>query len=185
MEPLDSKTSSPSTRAENPHKYGIPAARTQREQVMYTVEDMNATNHQKVKVHEIMIPMPNGKKQPKKYTFQPGKPTQMLQETALLFLDVSPSFRVRNSKGQIVRPRKFSKGETRTVTLKPHELVVSVTQVRKEVLYDLARTMPGGSDRFAKGEGHYPREDLEEFVISGGKVEEDDEGNPLDMVDAA
>lgn len=189
-EPLDSNQSSPPPRterlpAENPNKYGVPAKRVEREQVFYTVEDTNATQFRKAKEHQIMIPQPNGKQQPKTFVFKPGEATKMLQETALLFLDVSPAFRVRNSKGQIVRPRKFSKGEERTVTLKPHELVVSVTQVRKEVLWDLARTMPGGQDKFGKGEGFYPREDLEEFVISGGKVEEDDDGNPLLDVAAA
>lgn len=154
-----------------------------REPVFYTVEDENATSFNKVKQHSIPVPQPNGKVQNKTFTFRPGEPLKMLQEHALLFLDISPAFKVRNSLGQLVRPRKFSKGETRTVTLKPHEVVVPVTHVLKGVLHEMARMIPGGAERFTKDEGFYKRHELEEFIISGGKVEDDD--GPLDTVVAA
>lgn len=151
---------------------------------MYTVEDTNATHFRTTKQHEIAIPQPNGKVQLKTYSFGPGERVQMLQDTALLFLDVSPAFRVRNSLGQIVRPRKFGKGESRTVTLKPHEVAVPVTHVLKGVLYEMCKIIPGGRDRFTKEEGYYKREELEEFIISGGKVEEDERGDPIDTAAA-
>lgn len=156
-----------------------------REMVFYTVEDMNASLFRKKKEHSIAIPQMNGKIQLRPFIFEPGKPVRMAQDTALLFLDIAPSFRVRNSLGQIVRPRKFGKGDSRTVTLRPHEVVVSVTQVLKPVLHEMARALPGGSDRFTKDTGYYERTELEEFVVSGGRVDEDEDGNPLDTVVAA
>lgn len=152
--------------------------------VKYTVEDMNATQYRKAKEHTIAIPQPNGKIQHATFKFLPGARKEMTQEIALLFLDVAPSFRVRNSQGQIVRPRKFDKGEIRTVTLRPHELAVSVTQVLKDVLFEIARNMPGGQAAFPKDSGYYERVVLEEFVITGGRVEEDEDGNPIDQVAA-
>jgi len=152
--------------------------------VTYTVEDLNATQFRKVKEHAIQVPQPNGKIQVKAFKFKPGEPTEMAQDLALLFLDISPSFRVRNSNGQIVRARKFGGGSERIVTLKPHEVVVSVTQVLKPVLYDMARAMPGGSEVFPDDVGHVSREQLEEFVISGGKVAEDDDVMLLDVAAA-
>lgn len=146
---------------------------------------MNATQFRKVKEHLIPLPQPNGKVQLKPFTFKPGMALKMPQEVALLFLDVAPSFRVRNTRGQIVKPRKFGKGEDRNVTLKPHEVAVSVTQVLKPVLYDMAKAMPGGAERFTKEAGIYSREELEEFVISGGKVDDDDEIANLDTTAAA
>lgn len=162
-----------------------PSPSLERAPVEYTVEDLNATKFRVPKEHQLAIPQENGKYQLKTLKFLPGKAYKMPQEHALLFLDISPDFRVRNSTGQIVRPRKFSEGESRNVTLKPHEVVVSVTQVVKEVLWDMAAGMPGGREKFPKGPGHYARTDLEEFVISGGVVKEDSDGNPLvDLVDS-
>lgn len=155
--------------------------------VEYTVEDQNATKFRKAKEHSIGIPQPNNKLQYKTFKFLPGKAVAMPQEIALLFLDVAPTFIVKNSLGQVVRPRKFSDGAPRTVTLRPHEVAVSVTQVLKPVLYEMARNMPGGAEKFPAGhDGEVSRQVLEEFIISGGAVELDDDGFPmLDTASAA
>lgn len=165
--------------------WGInPPAQKERDEVVYTVEDTNAGLFHKKKVHTIAIPQANGKFQHKEFSFAPNERKKMSQETALLFLDISSAFRVRNSKDQIVRPRRSGKGEgERTVTLKQHELVVPVTAVLKEALYDIARNLPGGESRFTDW-AKTNREDLEEFIISGGLIDEDEDGLPIDTVAA-
>lgn len=153
-------------------------------EIQYTVEDLNATQFNKKKRHEIAVPQPSGKLQIHKFEFHPGRPTKMPQEIALLFLDIAPTFRVRNSRGQIVRPRKFGSGTDRTVVLRPHELAVPVTGVLKEYLHEIARAMPGGLEKVPADNRDISRQDLEEFVISGGATAEEDEADMMDTVAA-
>lgn len=151
--------------------------------VFYTVEDANATRIGKAKKHSVAVLQDNGKKQLISHEFKPGVPLRMPQELALIYLEIDKSFIVRNSLNQIVRARKFSEGSARTVTLKPHQVVVSVTQVLKPVLLGMARGLPGGEEKFTQEEGMYPREELEEFIISGG-VAPESEDEQLDTVAA-
>lgn len=147
----------------------------------YTVEDMNCKKSNKPKVHEIKVPSgAPGKFTLKQFRFHPGKTLSMSQEEALIFLEIDRSFRVRNSNGQIVRPRYSSTDGNRTVTLKQHEMVVPVTAVRKEHLYDVARQMPGGRERF-KDYGAVNRVDLEEFIVAGGIQPQDDDEDTVEI----
>lgn len=153
-----------------------------RQVVQYSVEDLNASEKKKTKVHQIKVPQANGRYQIRAFTFKPNTPVKMTQSEALIFLDIDPCFRVRNTKGQIVRPRRAAQKGDREVIVAPHEVVVPVTAVLKEALYEMARSMPGGDKRFTDYSSAQ-RPDLEEFIISGGVVEEDD-ADKIDFVAA-
>lgn len=148
----------------------------------YFVEDTDTTTYRMEKTHEVNVPQSNGKLQLKSFTFKPGKRLPLPQDIALLFLDISPNFKVRNSRGQVVRPRKLADGEYRTVQLRPDEVVVSVTQVLKPVLLEMARNMPGGEERFSTQPGDINRIDIEEFIITGGVLGEDEDDSLIDTV---
>lgn len=118
------------------------------------------------------MPGRGGKDELKSFTFEPNTPLEMPQDYALRFLEIDPAFIVRNSKGAIIRPRNQADPKDRVVTVKPHEMVVPLTAVLKQHLFEIAQTLPGG-DRYTSVE-KVDREELEEFIITGGKVDEDD-----------
>lgn len=149
----------------------------------YTVEDLNATRANKAKIHEIKVPQPNGKFQLTKYRFGPGEKVSLPQPIALLFLEIDPSFRVRNSHEQIVRSRRSIEGGERKVSLKQDEMVVPVTWILKNKLLEIARDLPGGRETFKNDVNQVNRVDLEEFIIAGGKSPEAADED-LDMVAA-
>lgn len=186
-----SKELSPAEEAErrrlaNPNYAGVSGTYkpTDENDVRYTVEDLNCSKYNKKKQHEIAVKQPNGKVQIKKFNFEPGVPLVLDRAIALIFLEVSEAFRVKNSQGQIVRPKRYREAGVRKVDVGPTEIVVDVKYVVKQKLWDLAREMPGGMERFPSEHNKIERIELEEFIISGGKIEEDHDGNLIDTVAA-
>lgn len=128
--------------------------------------------YSKKKTHTIAVPGKGGKDVKQDFTFNPGERKSLAQDIALRFLEIDPAFVVRNTNDQIIRPRHMGDPKDRMVLVKAHEIVVPLTAVLKTHLFEIARELPGG-DRWNSVDT-LNREDLEEFIITGGKVEEED-----------
>lgn len=166
----------PAAKPPVPGKQGVPghtAVAKDASKRTYTVEDANAARHHVARTHSIKVPIGRGKMDFREFTFKPGEHKEMPQEQALLFLEIDPSFVVRNSRGAIIRPRSHKSPGDRLVEVKAHEMVVPLTAVLKTYLVEIAQTLPGG-ERFAGNPESFPREEIEEFIITGGKVEDED-----------
>lgn len=160
-------------------------AATQEPSQSYTVEDLNATRNNVHKMHHIKVTQPNGKVQLVPFTFQPGEKKEVSQDIALIFLEIDPSFRVRNRLGQIIRPKAAGGPGTRMVQVKVNEAVVPLSAVLQVHLFEMARALPGGKQRFRGKSQDFPKRDLEEFIITGGAVSDDADDEDLDTVNVA
>lgn len=104
------------------------------------------------------------------FTFKAGERKKFPKSIALRILMLDPAWRVRNTKDQIVVPRKpkGSNSDDRTVVLGPDEFVCKVDHILKNRLEEMAEEIPGWQEHLGADLNKVKREDLEEFVVAGG-----------------
>lgn len=142
----------------------------------YLVTDLNATDSSGPRSHVMRerYVYPNGRSEMRdvKYTFEPGKPTEIARTVALRFAKVDPSFEVKTPDGYIIKPSTHKTDAGAEIALDPGQVVATVDELTDKALLDRAMAFPGAEHLPAKPK----RADLIKFVLSAGEDPDEDLG---------